>query len=163
VPAAAIIAPAAVAAAPAAHPDAALLAMEPRIVALAAEVDTLLAPRTTAERTHFAAAGPVPEKPAFVVDDGSYELALARFNDATKARAARLADARERLRVADEVIAHGEADGRLLAACRELAALPATTLDGLILKARMSEHDGGPDGDIAPSILEDLIALGGRA
>ncbi|MGF3026942.1 hypothetical protein ACQVP2_29510 [Methylobacterium aquaticum] len=162
-PAAAIVAPAAIAAAPAAHPDAALLAMEPRIAALVAEVDALCSARSRIEEACYAASGPAPDAPVFVRSDGSYERGLALFNDAMRAWRARHAEAAEQLGLESAEDAHGEADGRLLAACRELAAMPATTLEGLTLKARMTAHDGGTSGDIAPSILEDLIALGGQA
>ncbi len=162
-PAVIITAPATVAAASPAHPDAALLALEPHIVALAAEVDALCSVRSKIEEACYAASGPAPDAPVFARSDGSYERGLALFNDAMTAWRARHAEAAERLGLEDAEDAHGEADGRLLAACRELAAMPATTLEGLTLKARMAAHDGGTSGDIAPSILEDLIALGGRA
>ncbi len=116
----------------ASHPDAALLALEPHIVALAAEVDALCSVRSKIEEACYAASGPAPDAPVFARSDGSYERGLALFNDAMTAWRARHAEAAERLGLEDAEDAHGEADGRLLAACRELAAIAG-------------DHPGGPD------------------
>ncbi|MFC5553199.1 hypothetical protein [Methylobacterium iners] len=57
-------------------------------------------------------------------------------------------------------IAYFESDRRLLTACRSLAKLQATTLDGLICKARLTVHE---DEDLVESIVADLIAMGARS
>lgn len=61
--------------------------------------------------------------------------------------------ARDEAKAAYEV-----ADGRVLDLSRELAGLRATTLDGLILKARMIQNDGD-DEALSASIVADLLAM----
>ncbi len=51
------------------------------------------------------------------------------------------------------------ADRRLLRACRAMAKIQATTVEGLICKARMTVHE---DEMLVDSIVADLISMGAR-
>lgn len=155
------------------HPDAALLALQTEIDAAERAWKALFREKTAAEERYFAMrpSQPHPQEiasnKALMRALGGDEIDEAARKALEDFRATGQADEHARqasgLKAAEE--AEDEADKRILAIRNEkIIPTRATTLDGLIFKARYaaSHFEGDPDEDVMLSIVDDLLALKGE-
>jgi len=141
----------ATAVAPVAHAaDAALLRFGGEIDALAAQAEAVAAEHSRIEEELFLRVGPAPR-------DGAPRTAEAfdAWVEDNRARSAKMEEVGREigLHVAEDEM--NRVDDRLLKLVRAAGAVRATTLPGLIFKARLCEHEP----EIAERIVEDLLAL----
>ena len=147
------------------HPDAALLALAATIPALAKRSLTLGREHDRIEAACFAEAGPEPEKPrcrpSAFPDFQDFDRAMDAWQAELRARDARLVAAGAALGINDAARAYAAAEDALLDACWAISEIRATTMAGLIAKARLAEAHHVPE--LRDSLLADLVAMGGRA
>ncbi|MCJ2084875.1 hypothetical protein MKK88_02555 [Methylobacterium sp. E-005] len=142
------------------HPDAALLAIEPELVALLAAREAVRRQERSAEATLTACAGPAPVRPergAFA-SNSEHDEARRRFEVERDAWDRTWGRVSEHLGYRKLEEAYAEADLALLNRARSLAEMPARTLTGLLLKARWVQD--GADEELKESLVADILAMG---
>ena len=142
---------------------------------MTASADSTLAPSRRAFFAHAVASGVAATRPpiftvppladAAIIALGPIILglvaardALAEYQAAVEQRSFDYPTEEHRHAEIEADAAYDAADGRVLAVSREMAAMRATTLDGLIMKARMGAA-GGDDHALGQSIVADLLAM----
>lgn len=144
------------------HPDAGLLALGPMISELVAASDRANALHAEAEERSFDMIGPAPTKPKDIQlypTDAAYHGAMQRYARECAKHAKRRARAEKVTNLTALEEAANEADSALLRETRRLADMRATTLEGLIFKARWVER--GADEELKDGIVADLLAMRG--
>lgn len=152
------------------HPDAELLATGLCLLHLLDEAEVAQEAYLEAERIIEDTVGKAPEQPQSRQShptDMAYYDAKSRWEEQFKNFCNRRIEAEKLARLSDHDDAWAAFENRLEKACAAFAAMRATSLDGLILKARAAEREICADwdawDDLRRSIVTDLLAMGGEA